>query len=200
MPRTCIPAATYVQNLSSAIRSLPIEPMELLANDLMDAWHQQRFIFTCGNGGSAANGSHFVEDIGKCTIPRLDESAPRFRTISLSENTPYILAWANDDGFDRIYVEQLINLASPGDVLIAFSTSGRSQNVLQAMDWARSNGLVTWAMSGSDDSPLVEVADNAIQVPSQNVGIVETAHLAVIHWLVDELQVRLEQVVHSGAA
>lgn len=199
MPRMCIPAGRYLQSLASIFRELSDQPLELLADDLMDAWRRGRLIFACGNGGSAANASHLVEDIGKCTIPAGKPESPRFRTISLAENAPYLSAWANDDGFERVFVEQLINLASPGDLLLAISTSGRSENVLRAAEWAARNGLVTWALTGCGNSPLLDLADRAIQVPSQDVGAIETAHVALIHWLVDELRARLERARGNGA-
>jgi D-sedoheptulose 7-phosphate isomerase len=117
--------------------------------------------------------------------------------VSLAESAPYLLAWANDDGFDRVFAEQLANLASPGDVLLAISTSGHSRNVLLAADWARQHGLVTWALTGCRESPLIDLCDRAIQVPSDNVGIVETAHLAVTHWLVEQLRMRLHEIFRA---
>jgi D-sedoheptulose 7-phosphate isomerase len=114
--------------------------------------------------------------------------------LSLADSAPYLLAWANDDGFDRVFVEQLANLASPGDVLLAISTSGHSRNVLLAADWARRHGLVTWALTGRRESPLLRVADHALQVSSDDVGTIETAHLAVTHWLVEHLRTRLRDV------
>jgi D-sedoheptulose 7-phosphate isomerase len=117
--------------------------------------------------------------------------------LSLADSAPYLLAWANDDGFDRVFVEQLSNLASPGDLLLAISTSGRSRNVLFAADWARRHGLVTWALTGCRESPLLELAERAIQVPSEDVGIIETAHLAVTHWLVEHLRARLRDAFRA---
>jgi D-sedoheptulose 7-phosphate isomerase len=191
MPSTPFAAADYLHSVAAAVASLPPEPLEQLADDLLQAWRDRRFIFTCGNGGSAANAAHLVEDIGKCTIPDGAPGFPRFRILSLADSAPYLLAWANDDGFDRVFVEQLANLASPGDVLLAISTSGRSRNVLLAADWARRHGLVTWALTGGRESPLLELADRALQVPSDDVGIIETAHIAVTHWLVEHLKARL---------
>jgi D-sedoheptulose 7-phosphate isomerase len=197
MPSTQYPAADYLHSVAAAVASIPVEPLEQLADDLMEAWRSRRFIFTCGNGGSAANAAHIVEDIGKCTIPEGAADFPRFRMLSLADSAPYLLAWANDDGFDRVFVEQLANLASPGDVLLAISTSGHSRNVLLAADWARQHGLVTWALTGCRESPLLELADHALQVPSDDVGIIETAHLAVTHWLVEHLRARLRDALRA---
>ncbi len=195
MPRTQLPGADYLHSVAAAVASIPTEPLEQLADDLMLAWRNRRFVFTCGNGGSAANAAHIAEDIGKCTIPEDAPEFPRFRMLSLADSAPYLLAWANDDGFDRVFVEQLANLASPGDVLLAISTSGCSRNVVLAAEWARRHGLVIWALTGCRESPLLELADRALQVPSDDVGIIETAHLAVTHWLVEHLRSRLRDAL-----
>ena len=73
----------------------------------------------------------------------------RFRILSLTDNTPYILAWGNDEGFDRVFVEQLKNLASPGDLLIAISGSGNSPNILKAVEWANRHDMTTSAAPAS---------------------------------------------------
>src|SRR5206468_4902093 len=98
---------------------------------------------------------------GKCTIPpkRLDDDAqPRLRILSLTDNTPYILAWANDEGFERVFAEQLKNLAGPGDLLIAISGSGNSPNILRAVEWANRNGLATFGLTGYSGGKLRPLA------------------------------------------
>jgi D-sedoheptulose 7-phosphate isomerase len=181
--------------MSAALHSLADEPLAQFVDDLYAAWESRRFIFACGNGGSAANAGHFAEDLGKCTIPAGMKDGPRFRVLSLSESPPYLLAWANDEGFESVFVEQLANLASPGDLLVVLSASGRSGNVLRAAEWARRHELTTWALTGSRESPLLQLAERAIRVRSENVGIVETAHLGVIHWVVEELRVRVPRAM-----
>jgi D-sedoheptulose 7-phosphate isomerase len=101
---------------------LRIDPGEVqaLADALYRCYCEGRTIFVCGNGGSGSNASHFCEDIGKGSLTREqfdDDRVRRVRILSLTDNTPYILAWANDEGFDRVFVEQLKNLAGPGGSL-----------------------------------------------------------------------------------
>src|SRR5919197_5758198 len=125
---------------------LRIDPAEVkaLADLIWDCYTHDRFVFVCGNGGSGSNASHFCEDIGKGTLRREDfddDRKKRVRILSLTDNTPYILAWGNDEGFERSFVEQLKNLASPGDLLVAISGSGNSPNVLRAVAWANEHGL-----------------------------------------------------------
>src|SRR5258708_38893068 len=105
--------------------------------DVIYEWYQRRqFVFVIGNGGSGSNASHFAEDMGKCTLRREDyddDKKKRLRILSLTDNTPYILAWANDEGFERVFVEQLKNLAGPGDLLVAISGSGNSPDIRRSV-------------------------------------------------------------------
>src|SRR5579884_3589636 len=100
---------------------LRIDPAEVkaLSDAILDCYRRGRTVFLIGNGGSGSNASHFCEDVGKQSIRREDfdnDAKRRVRILSLTDNTPYILAWGNDEGFDRVFVEQLKNLAEPGDL------------------------------------------------------------------------------------
>src|SRR5438445_12191946 len=133
---------------------LRINPAEVrdLADAVYHCYEHGRFVFLIGNGGSGSNCSHLCEDLGKCTLRREDfdnDAKKRLRVLSLTDNTPYILAWGNDEGFERVFVEQLKNLAGPGDLLIAISGSGNSPNLLRAVEWANRNGLKTFGCTGS---------------------------------------------------
>src|SRR5262249_52370435 len=125
--------------------------VQALAEAIHGCYLSGRMVFLCGNGGSGSNASHFCEDLGKCTLRREDfdnDQKRRLRVLSLTDNTPYILAWANDEGFERVFAEQLKNLASPNDLLIAISGSGNSPNILRAVDWANPHRLKTFAPPG----------------------------------------------------
>ena len=184
-----------------------IDPREVKAlADLMYACYREgRFIFVCGNGGSGSNASHFCEDIGKGTLRRedFDRERPRVRILSLTDNTPYILAWGNDEGFERVFVEQLKNLAGPGDLLIAISGSGNSPNVLRAVEWANAHDMKTFGCTGFGGGKLRTLAQHNLHVPLDDMGIVETIHLAAFHWVVDDLHRRIglagaDQSIHEG--
>jgi D-sedoheptulose 7-phosphate isomerase len=175
---------------------LQVNPAEvrLLADAIYECYQQGRFVFVCGNGGSGSNASHFCEDLGKGTLRREDfdnDRKKRLRILSLTDNTPYILAWGNDEGFDRVFVEQLKNLASAGDLLIAISGSGNSPNVLRAVDWANRNGLKTFGCTGFKGGKLRELAHQGLHVPLDDMGIVESIHLTAFHWVVDNLHARI---------
>jgi D-sedoheptulose 7-phosphate isomerase len=173
-----------------------IDPAEVkaLADAIWACYRQRRFVFVIGNGGSGSNASHFCEDLGKGTLRREDfdnDAKQRLRIVSLTDNTPYILAWGNDEGFDRVFVEQLKNLASPGDLLIAISGSGNSPNILRAVDWANRNGLRTFGCTGFSGGKLRTLAQQGLHVPLDDMGIVESIHLTAFHWVVDDLHRRI---------
>ncbi len=169
-----------------------IDPTEVqtLADLIWEVYQKQRFVFVIGNGGSGSNASHFCEDMGKGTLDRKffdDDSKQRLKILSLTDNTPYILAWGNDEGFDRVFVEQLKNLAGPGDLLVAISGSGNSPNILKAVEWANNKGLTTYGCTGFTGGKLRTLAHKGLHIDLHDMGIVETLHLAAFHWVVDDL-------------
>jgi D-sedoheptulose 7-phosphate isomerase len=175
---------------------LQINPAEVkaLADAIHECYSHGRIVFLCGNGGSGSNASHFCEDLGKGTLRREEfdnDQKKRLRVLSLTDNTPYILAWGNDEGFDRIFVEQLKNLAGPGDLLIAISGSGNSPNVLRAVEWANRNGVKTFGCTGFGGGKLRTLAQQGLHVPLDDMGIVESIHLTAFHWVVDDLHRRI---------
>jgi D-sedoheptulose 7-phosphate isomerase len=175
---------------------LRIDPAEVraLAEAIYRCYEHSRTVFLCGNGGSGSNASHFCEDLGKGTLRRGDfdnDHKKRLRVLSLTDHTPYILAWANDEGFDRVFVEQLKNLAGEGDLLIAISGSGNSPNVLRAVEWANRHGMETYGCTGFGGGKLKALAKHGLHVPLDDMGIVESIHLAAFHWVVDHLHARI---------
>ncbi len=190
-------AGEYLDRCSEVFRTLDLRQLEGLAADMFSAWERQKFVFVCGNGGSGSNASHFCADAGKNTLRREDftnDRMRRLRILSLTDNTPNILAWGNDEGFDRVFVEQLKNLASPGDTLIGISGSGNSPNVLNAVEWAKARGLVTWGITGYDGGKLLKTASNSLHVPLFDMGMVESVHLVAFHWVLNDLFARVNRV------
>ncbi len=164
--------------------------IEGLVDVLYSAYRNGSRIFVFGNGGSGATASHFCEDLGKGTL-RGPEETKRFRVVSLTDNTPYILAWANDEGYESIFEQQLRNLADEGDVAIAISGSGNSANVIRAMEYAISHGMVTVGMTGFDGGRLGTMVGQRVHIPSFDMGMVENFHLIVIHLVVDSLRKKM---------
>lgn len=173
-----------------------VDPAEIhkLSDLVFERYEAGRFVFIIGNGGSGSNASHFCEDLGKGTLKREDftnDAKKRLKILSLTDNTPYILAWGNDEGFDRVFVEQLKNLAEPGDLLIAISGSGNSPNILKAVEWANRKGVTTIGCTGFSGGKLKSLANHNLHVPLDDMGIVETVHLAAFHWVVDDCHRRI---------
>jgi D-sedoheptulose 7-phosphate isomerase len=184
----------FLDRVGQELQRIDSAEVRALADAMYASYEAGRFIFLCGNGGSGSNASHFCEDVGKGTIRREDfdnDDKKRVRILSLTDNTPYILAWANDEGFERVFVEQLKNLASPGDLLIGISGSGNSPNVLPAIEWANRNGLRTFGCTGFDGGKLRTLAHHHFHVPLHDMGIVESIHLTAFHWVVDDLHRRI---------
>jgi D-sedoheptulose 7-phosphate isomerase len=192
---TQMSAADYLKRTAAELHRLDPAEVQALADVMFEAYQSGKMIFLIGNGGSGSNCSHFCEDVGKCSLKLPEDlthdGKKRFRILSLTDNTPYILAWANDEGFERVFVEQLKNLASPGDLLIAISGSGNSKNILNAVEWANKNGLKTFGCTGYSGGKLRPLAHQGLHVPLDDMGIVETLHLAAFHWVVDDMHRRI---------
>ena len=186
--------APFLKRMADELQRIDADEVQTLADWMHARYRAGRMIFVIGNGGSGSNASHFCEDIGKGTLRKQDfddDAKVRFKILSLTDNTPYILAWGNDEGFDRVFLEQLKNLASEGDLLVAISGSGNSPNILRAVEWANRHGVGTYGCTGFDGGKLRGMCRAGLHIDSNDMGIVETLHLAAFHWVVDDLYRRL---------
>src|SRR5438105_15848352 len=191
---TTLDARQFLERVGQELLRINPTEVKALADAVYECYDQRRFVFLIGNGGSGSNCSHFCEDLGKGTLRRQDfenDGKRRLRVISLTDNTPYLLAWGNDEGFDRVFVEQLKNVASPGDLLIAVSGSGNSPNVLRAVEWANRHGLRTFGCTGFSGGKLRGLGQQGLHIPLNDMGIVESIHLTAFHWVVDHLHARI---------
>ena len=148
---------------------------------LQNARMQGSQIFIMGNGGSASTASHFVCDLAKNTRYG---GLPHFRVIGLADNMEIFSAYANDEGYESVFSQQLINLIKPGDIVIAISASGNSKNVLNAVDEARKYGVTTIGFTGFDGGRLGQMVDIHIHVQSDIIEHVEDIHLMLEHMIV----------------
>ncbi len=174
----------YLKDAAALLARIPRQPMAATVALLRQARAAGQQIFIFGNGGSAANASHFMVDILKGALA---EGKPRFRIICLNDSIPTLTAVANDMGYEHVFSEPLASLARPGDIAIAISGSGNSPNVLKAMQTARANQLVTVGLSGETGGKLRELLDIAILVPSPNMQLIEDAHRLILHAIFVEL-------------
>lgn len=170
--------ADYLNKQQQVLSQLPQAQIADLIAIFEKAWHENRQIFACGNGGSAANASHFITDLSKGAS---DKMGKPFRGMSLNDNTPWITALGNDYNYEDIFVRQLMNFAQAGDLFLGLSVSGNSPNVVKATSWARENGLFTIALVGAGDSKLAQLAKFVIKVPDQHFGRVEDLQMGICH-------------------
>jgi D-sedoheptulose 7-phosphate isomerase len=175
----------YLQQQKAALDSIPQDKVARLIDRLRAAVAEDRQIFVFGNGGSAANASHFATDLGKGSSDKLvgQGGRRRFRVLSINDNVSWITALGNDYAYEDVYVRQLENYARPGDFVLVMSVSGNSPNVVKAVEWAKRNGVYTAALVGGKRGRLAEIADEPIAIDSHHYGRVEDAHMAICHML-----------------
>ena len=168
----------YVAAQKAALDSIPVEGVEKLIELFRQALKEDRQIFVFGNGGSAANASHFVTDLGKGSS---DKISRRFRCLSLNDNVSWMTALGNDYAYDEVFSRQLMNYGKSGDFVFVMSVSGNSPNVVHGVEWAKKNGLHTIALVGGKKGKLAEIADSVIVIDSPHYGRVEDAQMGICH-------------------
>lgn len=173
-------ADQYKAELYKAIELIDSAKVDQAIEWFKEARDNNRHIFTCGNGGSAATASHFATDIVKGASFQRDK---RFRIMALTDSLSTLTAYSNDVNYDCVFAEQLKNFAEPGDLVLAISGSGNSPNVLRAVEYANQAGCKTIAMTGRDGGKLGPMAHLNIQVPVPHMGRIEDAHMIVCHMI-----------------
>jgi len=170
----------YVRAQKAAHDSIPVEGLIRLAEILRAALKDDRQVFVFGNGGSAANASHFATDLGKGAS---DKVGKRFRVLSLNDNVSWMTALGNDYAYEDVFVGQLQNYGKPGDVALGLSVSGNSPNCVKALTWAKQHGLHTVALVGAKRGRMAEVAEHVLVINDTHYGRVEDAQMGVCHML-----------------
>ena len=173
-------AKRYASYLSDLLRDLDAEAIDKTIAIFKEARSDGKTIFFAGNGGSAATCSHFAEDLEYGT--RI-EGKKSFRVHSLTDNTAYITAVGNDEGYENVFLRQLQNHFSAGDVLVAISASGNSPNVVKAVEYANGNGGITIGMIGFDGGKLKGICHHCCHIKTIKgaYGPVEDVHLILDH-------------------
>ena len=170
----------YIKAQKAAHDSISVEGVAQVIEKLRVALKEDRQIFVFGNGGSAANASHFATDLGKGSS---DKIGKRFRVLSLNDNVSWMTALANDYSYEDIFVGQLQNYGKPGDIALSLSVSGNSPNCVKALEWAQKNGLRTVALVGAKRGRMAEIAEQVIVINDTHYGLVEDAHMGICHML-----------------
>lgn len=168
---------TYIGDLHAILDAMSIEGMSDLIALLHSAYLCDKQVFVMGNGGSATTASHLVCDLSK----RATAAGHYFRVIGLTDNMAVFSAYANDDGFDGVFAEQLSRRVTGGDVVIGISASGNSRNVVNAVRLAQSAGAITVGFTGMAGGQLRDTVSLSIHVPSNCMEQVEDVHLMVSH-------------------
>ena len=170
----------YFGAYGSSAKSVSRENLARAAAVLTAAYRAGNMVYACGNGGSAAISNHLVCDHQKGA--QTDTSLSP-RVMSLSSNIEIITAIANDISYDDVFVFQLQSMAAAGDVLITISSSGDSENVVRAAQWARDNGMEVIAMTGFSGGRSAELATVGLHVDGDNYGVIEDVHQSLMHIL-----------------
>lgn len=175
----------YFSELKNTLDQISEAEIEECITILHQARIDGKQIFIMGNGGSASTATHFVCDLAKNTR---HESVPHYKVIGLSDSMAIFSAYGNDDGYENVFALQLANLVQPGDVVIGISTSGKSPNVLRAIEVANDEDAYTIGFTGFDGGPLAEMVKLQVHVPSHCIEQVEDIHLIFEHLITKVLR------------
>ncbi|OGI78954.1 hypothetical protein A3F19_02840 [Candidatus Nomurabacteria bacterium RIFCSPHIGHO2_12_FULL_37_29] len=180
----------YAEYICELIKSVEIEAVEKLVDLLIKTREHDSIVFIIGNGGSAATASHFAEDLALCAGAGPEKP---LRALSLSDSAPYITALGNDEGYENVFLGQLRNLYKPDDILIVFTASGNSPNVLKAIEYVNAKGGETFGFLGFDGGKAKQQCTQSITIetPKGYYGPVESMHLLLIHVVSNYLFFRL---------
>ena len=144
-------------------------------------------LFICGNSGSASDSQHFAAEL----IGRFSLNRRPLRAVALTSDTSVLSCIANDFSFQSIFSRQVAGLAKPNDVLLGISTSGNSENIVDALKVAQSMNVSTIALLGKDGGRAIDYADYSIVIPSTSVARIQETHIIIIHILCDLLELNL---------
>ena len=178
--------AGYATRLQTVLTSTEWSGVEQLARDMRQCWETGRQVFLCGNGGSAGNATHLVNDFLYGVAKR---TGGGIKALALSANPAVITCLANDVGYESIFSEQLAVQGEEGDLLIVLSGSGNSPNVVKVLEHAKTMNVKSFAILGYSGGRCKSLADVAIHFPIDDMQIAEDMQLIVGHmimqWLYD---------------
>lgn len=184
----------YKTYIKDNMDKLDEENIQKVINFLWVTYNSNDPIFIIGNGGSAANASHFAQDLAKGTfaskigLSNIEDVNKTFKAISLTDNISFITAVANDSSYENIFVDQLKSLANKDAVLIAISGSGNSPNIIKAANWANSQKIPVISFTGYDGGKLKKISTFNINVNVNDMMAVETIHSFILHYIVQSLK------------
>jgi len=174
----------YFNQVSDTLAQINISELEAVAKAITECYNRGGMIYIFGNGGSSATASHVAGDYLKGITYGMDK---RLKIICLSDNTPGLMAIANDISYNDIFVEQLKNFIKSGDLVIGISGSGNSENVLRALNLAKERKVETVALVGFSGGKAKAIADVCIHIPVNDMEMTEDLHLLCFHAIKQEL-------------
>jgi len=186
----------YLEALEKLVCRLSLTELTAMADAIVGVYEQQRTVFCCGNGGSAATASHFAADLSKLTI--VPGARQRLRALSLNESPAAMTAIGNDIQYEEVFAEQLRTYLQPGDVVLGLSTSGSSPNVLRALEYGRAMGAITMGITGAAGHPLKNRCMHCVMIDSTSVQHVEELTLVAAHLLCVMTRAALMALVAAG--
>jgi D-sedoheptulose 7-phosphate isomerase len=157
--------------------------LDRIARRVIDTYRNGGRLFTFGNGGSAADSQHLAAEL----VGRYRRERRPLPATALSVDPSVVTSIGNDYSFDDLFARQVRALASPGDVVIAFTTSGRAPNVVNGLAAARERGATTVLFGGGDGTPAADHADHALVVPSTTTARIQEMHVLLLHLLVEQV-------------
>jgi D-sedoheptulose 7-phosphate isomerase len=164
-----------------------LEAARAIADAITGALRAGNKILIAGNGGSAADAQHIAAEI----VGRYKKDRPAYAALALTTDTSALTAIGNDLGFEQIFARQIEGLGRRGDVLLALSTSGRSPNILAALNAARKMGLVTIGFTGVNGKALGSLCDHLLVAPSDDTPLIQQIHLTMAHGICDAIETAL---------
>lgn len=174
----------YFDRLKAAIDIIPLEQVSLLKKSLLDAISSQKQLFIIGNGGSAGNAIHLANDF---LYGIAKKNGKGIKVHALPANPSIITCLANDEGYESIFDIQLKTFANKGDLLLAFTGSGNSPNVLKALEVAKHIGMVSFLIVGFDGGKAKKIADHVLHTPVFDMQISEDLQMLIGHALMQNL-------------
>ncbi len=170
----------YLNKLKTCIDNLDRNEIEKFIEILTESKNKGTQIYIMGNGGSAATASHFCCDFNKGVSYQKDK---KFKMICLNDNIATMLAYANDVGYEDVFVEQLKNFLSKDDVVIGISGSGNSKNIIKAIEYANENGGITVGLTGYNGGILKKIAKYSVNANINDMQISEDIHMMLAHMI-----------------
>jgi D-sedoheptulose 7-phosphate isomerase len=177
-------AEAYLSKLSAQLSAIDRNEVDSAVQVIADAWQAGKQIITLGNGGSSMTALHFINDWNKSVFM---SSGKQFRGRSLVDNMGLVMSYGNDLSFQDIFVEQLKNILMPGDLVLAISGSGNSENVVRAVRYANENGAVTLGLCGYRGGKLKEMAQHVLWADVDDMQIAEDIHSIFGHMVMQRL-------------